>query len=283
MKYIGRKIKIIEALLKDGSLSSLTYAALECRLVIEMICYERLMVAYGYTSYSDLRRWQPKEIVQQVVNEANELAATTFKFSRSKEPIDSDNPPRSASDYEKIEYVEVGTQIGFNIKKIGQLWQALSSVALHVQVPKNKSDNLSIDGKPEKIKGKVETALKLFREINKGNLLASSPGPEISYRCDGCGEVIKRKLDLVYNGMVASCNTESCNESYLLAVTESGVEFARRVLSLPCDGCESTLEVPERLIEGLRINQSLTAECGACRHKMVIRLRPCKALIRKET
>lgn len=283
MKSIETRIKIIEELLEEGSLTNLTYAALECRFTIELICYERLMVAYGYTSYSDLRRWQPKDIVQQVVQEANDLAAATFTFSISKTPVDPNNPPMSASDYEKLEYVDVGTQMGFDIKKIGRLWNSLSGVALHVQIPKSRNDDLSVYGEPTIIKTKVEAALKLFRELEKGSLLASSPGPEITYQCDGCGEAIKRKLGLVYNGMVASCSSESCNESYALTVRESGVDFGRRLLTLTCDGCGSTIEIPSRLIDGLRNDQSLTAECGDCRHKTLIRLRPCKAAINKET
>ena len=55
MKDIGSRIEKIEALLEEGAVSSLTYAALESRFTIELICYERLMTAYGYTSYSDLR------------------------------------------------------------------------------------------------------------------------------------------------------------------------------------------------------------------------------------
>lgn len=283
MKDIRSRIKKIEALLEEASISSLTYAALECRFTIELICYERLMTAYGYTSYSDLRRWQPKYIVHQVVQEANELAATTLKFSVSKRPVDPNNPPQSVADFEKFEYVEVGTQIGFDIKKVGKLWNSLSGAALHVQTPKSKDDGRSIYGDFDKIKAKVEKAIGLFRKVAKGNLLVSSPGPEVSYKCDGCGAIINRKMSLVYNGMVASCSSELCNESYILTIRKSDVEFGRRQLSFPCDGCDTTIEIPAKLAEGLRIDQSLTAECEYCGHKALIRLRPCKVIRSKET
>lgn len=283
MKDIGSRIEKIEVLLDEGSISSLTYAALESRLTIELICYERLMTAYGYTSYSDLRRWQPKDIVQQVVQEANELAATTLKFSVSNTPIDPTNPPQSVADYENFEYVEVGTQIGFAIKEIGKLWNSLSGAALHVQTPRSKDNDLSVYGDPTKIKAKVEKALDLFRKIAKGNLLTSSPGPEVSCKCGGCGATIKRKMDLVYNGMVASCSSEACKESYNLTISESGVEFGRRQTSFPCDGCGTTIAIPAKQAEGLRIDQLLTAECGDCGEKAEIRLRPCKVVRSKKT
>ena len=51
MKDIESRINKVEALLDEGTISSLTYAALESRFTIELICYERLMAAYGYTSW----------------------------------------------------------------------------------------------------------------------------------------------------------------------------------------------------------------------------------------
>jgi hypothetical protein len=278
MKDIKSRIEKIEALLEDSAVSSLTYAALESRFTIELICYERLMTAYGYTSYSDLRKWQPKDVVQQVVQEANELAATSLKFSVSATPVDSTNPPQSVADYENLEYVEVGTQIGFDAKAMGKLWNSLSGVALHVQTPRSKDSDLSVYGNPVKIRAKVEKALDLFRKVAEGNLLTSSPGPEVSYKCDGCGETIKRKADLVYDGMVASCSSEACKESYILTISESGIEFGRRQISFRCDGCGKTIVVPAKQAEGLKIDQLLTAECGECGEKAEIRLRPCKVV-----
>ena len=283
MKDIGSRIEKIEALLEEGAVSSLTYAALESRFTIELICYERLMTAYGYTSYSDLRKWQPKDVVQQVVQEANELAATSLKFSISATPVDPNNPPQSVTDYENFEYVEVGTQRGFDVKEIGRLWNSLSGAALHVQTPRSKDSDLSVYGDPVKIRTKVEKALDLFRKVAEGNLLTSSPGPEVSYKCDDCGATIKRKVELVYDGMVASCSSEACKESYILTISESGVEFGRRHKLFPCDGCGNTLALPAKLAEGLRIDQLLTAECEDCGEKTEIVLRPCKVVRSKKT
>lgn len=282
MKDVGSRIEKIEALLEDGGVSSLTYAALESRLTIELICYERLMTAYGYTSYSDLRKWQPKEVVQQVVQEANELAATTLKFSVSATPLDPTNPPQTLADYENLEYVEVGTQMGFDVKEIGKLWNSLSGAALHVQAPRSKESDLAVYGDPVKIRAKVEKALDLFGKIAEGNLLTSSPGPEVSYKCDGCGATIKRKADLIYDGMVASCRSEDCKESYILTISESGVEFGRRQISFPCDGCGKTITIPAKLAEGLKKDQLLTAECLECGEKGEIELRPCKVVRSKK-
>ncbi|WP_237721954.1 hypothetical protein, partial [Vibrio parahaemolyticus] len=44
---LSKKVVEIEKLLEEGSDASITYAALECRLTIEYICYERFKQFYS--------------------------------------------------------------------------------------------------------------------------------------------------------------------------------------------------------------------------------------------
>jgi DNA-directed RNA polymerase subunit M/transcription elongation factor TFIIS len=275
MINLGSQIDRIEALLKEGTPSSVTYAALESRLTIELICYERLKTAYGYTSYSELRKWQPKDVVEQVAQEANPLATSGFTVSVSRTSIDNNRPPQSVADYEEFDYETIGTQIGFDTKKVGKLWHSLSHLALHVRLPKNQHESLSAYREAEEITIKVQEALDLFREIDKGTLLASSPGPEVSFQCSSCGTTIKRKQDLVHNGRVINCPSPSCRESYVVIITELGIEFGRRVLPVACDQCGTIIEVALSLVESLRADQMMTAECQDCGSKVRIRLIPC--------
>ncbi|UTV98271.1 hypothetical protein KDW99_13465 [Marinomonas rhizomae] len=54
MQNLKEKIKIIDKLILDDTPQSLVYAALECRLAIELICYERLKVSIGKMSKNDV-------------------------------------------------------------------------------------------------------------------------------------------------------------------------------------------------------------------------------------
>jgi hypothetical protein len=56
---VQKIISTVEALLADGTPQSITYAALECRLAIEKVCYDRLKVVHDYISPHDLRRYRP--------------------------------------------------------------------------------------------------------------------------------------------------------------------------------------------------------------------------------
>ncbi len=73
----GANLKI-KRLLNEGTSQSLTHAALECRLAIERVCYEKLTIVHDYISHDDLKRWQPRYVVETIVQEVNEDAASSF-------------------------------------------------------------------------------------------------------------------------------------------------------------------------------------------------------------
>lgn len=272
MLDVRKQIKKIEDLLDQNSIGPITYAALEARLAIEMVCYERLRISYGCISYADLRRWQPKAIVEQVVKEANDLAAANVKLSISKTPVNQADPPRSVGDYEALEYELIGTQAEIDLKNIGSLWQALSSVALHVRVPRDINDSLSIYGDEETIKQKVNEALGILRKFGDGSLLFSGLREEISWECHGCGENLRRKVSLIYPGMVASCPREDCNESYEMSFVECSLQLRRRVEPFPCSKCGANIDLPARLVERLRRDAPIVTKCHVCdeRHELAL-------------
>ena len=83
MLNLDPAISKIEELLKEGTEATITYAALECRLAIERICYERLRLAHDYISHDDLKKWQPRDIVKILIQEVDSSAAETFTVSIS--------------------------------------------------------------------------------------------------------------------------------------------------------------------------------------------------------
>ena len=112
----------IEKLLMENTEASVTYAALECRLAIERICYERLRIAHDYISHDDLRKWQPSDIVKTLIQEVDAKAAETFTLSVSRGPMPEGSPPSNREDSEAMEWLPVGTQVGFAPNKLGKLW-----------------------------------------------------------------------------------------------------------------------------------------------------------------
>ena len=169
-------IKTVEDLIEEDTPASLTYAALECRLAIERICYERLRLAHVYISNNELKRWQPQGVVNTLIQEVDSYTASTFTLYISKEPLPDDAAEPTLEDYQATEFVNVGTQVGFDTGKLGKLWNALSHLALHVKVPASKDDMICRYGDPERIKEKVAEALEEIKRIDEASssLLGSS-------------------------------------------------------------------------------------------------------------
>jgi hypothetical protein len=269
---IKKRIATIEALLAEGSAPSLTYAAMECRLTIEVICYERFVHSQEYISASDLKNWQPKAVVKQVSEEANELIDKGFELHISTTPIQKGAEPKTKEDYESFEFVKIGQQVGFKISKMGSLWNALSRVALHVDYSKGK-DGLSLYGDVESIKAKVSEALAEFKKFEPNTLIGGGFGLNYDFPCDTCSAQIKRKAALLKDGQVIGCINPSCDESYAIHRDGAEITYARRGSVIKCRGCSSEVKFPTRRAENLRYGATLEIECPTCNATTNVSLR----------
>lgn len=273
---IKSRLDTINHLLSEGTKRSLTYAALECRLTIEQICYERLIISYDYISYDDLKNWQPAKVIAQIANEANDDVVNTFTVSISTTPLTKGSDLNTKEDYEALTYVPVGTQVGLNFKKLGKLWNALSNVALHVSFPQQKNDQISIYGDIDSIKLKVIETIEELKNFETNSLITSGFGKEYHFECIGCGILLKRKLDLLRSGQIINCVSQLCNESYVIHIEDNQISHGRRVYETPCNKCNSIIQIPHKQLELLHIGQSLHIDCKFCKTPSHIELIPCK-------
>lgn len=271
---VARRIQTIQALLEEGSNAALTYAALECRLTIEQVCYDRLKMSYGHISYDDLRKWQPKDVVRQIVEDANEFAASGFTLSISKTPVASDSKDFSKEGVEALEYVEIGEQVAVDVAKLDKLWNALSNVALHVKLPEKKGDDIRAYGSAQDIKEKVLAALKGLEALKSGTLLAGGIGTNYFFPCITCGTEIRRIEKLLKHGQVINCINPSCNETYLIHKDVSGTFHTQRTAQLKCDGCGEQFDIPLKLIDQLGFGNILDLSCKVCSEVNRVRLVP---------
>jgi hypothetical protein len=160
----------VSALLAEDTQASTKYAAFECRLAIERACYARVQIAHDYISQKDLRSYRPRDVIETLLREVDGNIASSMTFSMSPEPVDPLNPPATAEDFEKLQYVEIGTQSALDHKKLASLWQSLSNVALHTQLPATKGEPIAEYGDKEAIRKKVLETLDELRRIARGQL-----------------------------------------------------------------------------------------------------------------
>jgi len=281
MINIAQRTGVIKNLLEKGTDSSLTYAALECRLTIEQVCYDRLRMSYAHISYDDLAKWQPRHVVKQVVEDANSLAASGFVFSMSKEPVPSDRP-LTREEFQEQEYIQIGEQAALDLSNLGKLWHALSRVALHVRLPVNKSEDVPPYGSREAIEKQVESTLDELEKLKSGTLLFSGLGTNYYFPCVSCGVEIRRIQKLLKHGQVINCINPECKESYQIHKEGEEISYMQRTVSLKCEKCEGEMAFAQRLVDDLRQGEPLDMPCDTCGHVSLIRLIPVLVKINKQ-
>jgi hypothetical protein len=280
MLNLNPVISKIEELVREDTDASITYAALECRLAIERICYERLRISHDYISHDDLKKWQPSDVVRVLIREVDSNAAETFTLSVSTSSRPEGAPPPTLEEYQAMEFLPIGTQVGFNPNRLGSLWNALANLALHVSLPMSKSDSIPHYGSKDEVKKKVSEALAEIKRIGEGTLLSSGMGlstgmgEEVSFTCL-CGSMNKRRLQFLADGKILSCVNPSCIESY--SFLKSDLLFERRTLEITCRACGTKRNVPTRMIEKLRVGQRLPFHCEGCAETIFVSLHPVQA------
>ncbi|MEQ8657128.1 MAG: hypothetical protein RIC24_07450 [Hyphomicrobiales bacterium] len=259
MIWLKANLKLIRKLLIEDSSASLTYAALECRLAIEQICYDRLRIHHNYISHADLKRWQPREIVNQLIQEVDQYAASTFKLSVAIDLPDGGERDLSVEEFASLDYQEIGTQIGFDPKRIGKLWNALSSF-LHVRLPRDDSYQLSRYGDLDRLRVKLAETVEELERLSKGTLVSSGIGAEVSIECT-CGAMIKRRAELLKPGDVVSCIDPTCVERWDVGDEGDDLFFSRRMITVECKGCSSEHQFPEKVMLDLGLNKVAHFDC----------------------
>lgn len=272
---ISKRIAVINSLVEEDTAQSLTYAALECRLTLEYLCYERFKLSYPYLSSDDLKNWQPRHVVKQISEDIDENITKGFTLSISSHNLD-DKLPETKEDYESLEYTLLGQQSELNLKVVHSLWNGLANVALHMPVPTMSSSELEIYGNKEKIKNKVESVIKYLSGLSGNLLMGGVLGEVFSFKCYLCGTLIKKPVKYLSSPTLANCINPTCKESYLLESGGKEQEFKiiRRVFRFNCNVCNVDLEVPANVFRELKFNQQLNVQCNSCNAFLTVIMRP---------
>lgn len=282
MLDIPKRIELIKSLLKEDTEKSLTYAALESRLTLEYLCYERFKLSFSYLSESDLKNWQPKHIIKQISDEIDNDISCELSISISNEKIDG-RLPKTKEEFESIEYIKLGTRPGLKINRLHKLWNGVSNVALHIPVPSIKSPNINIYGDKDKIRKKVNDVIAFLIEIKSDSLTGGFFGEELSFNCSSCSTKIKRPISSIQGKKVLSCINPKCQESYVIQKEkDGGFEIIRNIIKFLCCGCNEDLEVPIRVFQDLRFNQVLRIRCSNCSHLSEVIMRPLMKSLEEE-
>jgi hypothetical protein len=252
---LSSNIERIKSLLEQNTPQSVVYAALEARLALEKICYDRLRQRHDYISNSDLKKWQPHYIVNTLLAEVDPYVGQTMSMwvanSQDVNPRDED-------------YVHIGTEIGIDPSRISKLWNAISNLALHVKIPEDKTDSINEYGETGKIASKVHEIIAELERLAEGKFTYSGFGEEISFECS-CGQLIKRRAALLKEGQSINCFNLQCLLSYEVVIDEAGIfNFRSEIHETPCRFCGKALIFSRRSISNMKYGEIRSLACKEC-------------------
>jgi len=265
MLGLKRIIERIRKLLDEDTHQSVTYAALETRLALEKVCYDRLRQRHDYISHEQLKKWQPGGVMNQLIADVDAHVTQTLTLQIGSSASSGVKP-------EDDEYVEVGTEIGFDVKQIVKMWNALGRLALHVKLPEHRDDHIPDYGDREKIKAKVEEVVAELQRLSKSTMVFSGLGETVSFECE-CREKNKRRAKLLKEGQTVYCFNPNCDWSYLVRKQGDEFVFEPEGRSLKWVGCGKDHYIPLRWLRRISIDGLASVTCLTCDHKNLLQWR----------
>lgn len=251
-------IERIQALLDEDADQSVTYAALEARMALEKVCYDRLRQRHDYISHAQLKRWQPGGVVKTLMEQVDPQVTNTRTLKISKQPHQDGVEP------EDHDFVEIGTEVGFNAKKISKLWQALAKQALHVRLPEHKDDHIPDYGDKVAIRQKVEQVVEELQRLAGTTMTFSGIGEEVKFDCD-CGTLNRRRAELLKVGQSVYCINPECLASWKVEKDGDHFRFAPEALFVDCIHCPHKNRFHLRDVMSMEKNEIGRFLCDKCR------------------
>jgi len=212
--------------LDSGDDARLLYAALQLRMAIEALIYERQYSRRDFLPIEQVSAWQPRDVLRALleIDDAADKGGTLFMARENPDGSPAEAP------------VFIGAEHVLSLKTIKTHYDALGSF-LHLPTLKQ-----SVEGKvPDMSKLRVrceEIATEIQKNLNssmRNIVIGSEPR---SFECEGCGATVTRKLPLRPFDYVIRCNCGA--EHRVCSVDGNTATRIPLVQVLPCvkHGCD---------------------------------------------
>ncbi len=235
----------------------LKFAALELRMAIEAVTYERAISYREEIPPAEYCTWQPKKVMQLLVDiEPNADKGASIAFGLEEVP-----------GVAAQEMTSLGAEKVFSLRAIKEHYDALGSY-LHLRTLKQ----LEAAGEPDlaKLHERCVTIIELLDGVLSSPVFNINFGTFSSIACmnPGCGKTVRRRIPSGKDLLPAACT--ECGMGYELTVAADGQCHWRPVLEeVPCPGpsCDVVFRVsPGELKPGRRL------VCHKCGGRFVIGL-----------
>lgn len=236
------------------------YAALELRMCIESLAYERALDYEDDLPPSEYETWQPKKLVELLIDiEPTADKGGELRIKLETAPGEPEQP-----------WQPLGEERVFGLKQIGDHYHRLGSL-LHQPTLKNLlKDSLSLS----KYRDRCADLVKELDAVLSSPIYNMHFRSHVTFACE-CGKNIRKRVKVDGSDTTATCE---CKAQYLLRNQPGtdGYRFERVGTKIPCKtpGCDVVTFVGKEHIK--HGTKWMCEGCGAV-HQILLNLIPGKA------
>lgn len=224
------------------------YAALELRMVMEMLTYEKLRAASDVIPPSVVDTWQPPQAVKALL-EFQPLADQTFKLDIGKLPADTD--------FDKQEWLPLGEHYAMSLKWLRKHYNKVGNM-LHVSSARETQAS-----KPADQAAYIGEVIGELEKVLSSGITDLTERSGYTFNCGDCGKLVIRNAHAMEAGQTAVCPTSGCDAEYKLVRNEHGAMMMRPLLvRFECEACEAGTDIAQR-----KVALGLEFDCLGCRQR----------------
>lgn len=199
---------------------SLRYAALELRLCMEALTYDRAQAYRKEIPPGEMGRWQPRQLMK-VLLDIDPTADSSYRLRIGEEPFPGGQP---------AEMHDLGAEKVFGLKELKALYDAVGSL-LHMPTMKQ----IEADGvlSVEQVRERCQRAADALGNALSSSIWNFTLGNFASCECMECGKTVRRRFPLGAERIEAQCF--HCKAEYDVRALDDGqVLFEPRMRDVVC-------------------------------------------------
>lgn len=235
------------ALLDSGDNVSLPYAALELRMAMEAIAYEKLRAYASRLPEEAFARWQAPQAIKALLEfepHANREKRVAFGTQ------DGPGEPAAAMSV-------LGETRSFDLTWLRSAYNTLGSL-LHLPTPR-KASTLTDPASIAKSRGLLE---RIYTEVARvANATLEGGMAEVVYfNCARCDKTVVSNAEAVRSTRRAVCLSPSCSAVHVAEInTEDEFTFLLDAVYTECPECQRSIEIERR-----HISFGAAFRCASC-------------------
>ena len=217
--------------LASGQAEHLKYAALELRMAMEALTYDRAEAYAAELPPSEYDMWQPKKLLLQLL-EIDPLADKDSTISYGMEQ-EYGVPPAVMN--------ALGSEKVLNLATLKKHYDALGG---HLHMPTIKQFNQGKGPDTAKLAKRCSEIVNFIADVLASPVFNSTLGAFAQMPCEGCGATIRKRMPFGVKSVVARCF--ECPASYTLEDADGGqVTWKPQQQKLTCrlPGCGTPIVI----------------------------------------